>query len=283
MPLGVGHIRARAATTSTIAPRAARPQPADDAGRRQLDRRPRQPADLRCRQSWLASGSATRPAATIAPCSISASRGCSPTSLWRAATAATPRLLRALAALDLLSSTTGPRAARRRRPHDLLEILRIATTRRSPSSPASSGRSMAPLDRLPDHVFDRLVHRHRQRESMRRTANRRKPEPVALWTCRALGQREERCPIPQRATDNEDLKPRFKVDHAASRCRNQQARTPTPRATSNVWWARSSRNPGRIKSVHPGEIIGIAFVTNAHELKEGPPDGMPPLDFPCNK
>jgi hypothetical protein len=66
-------------------------------------------------------------------------------------------------------------------------------------------------------------------------------------------------PTAEATTDNEDLNPRFKVDLTASSMpETKQPERLTPRATS-------IRNSGRdhlgilgeIKSVHPGEIIGI--------------------------
>ncbi|MCK1469211.1 ATP-binding protein, partial [Bradyrhizobium sp. CW10] len=75
-------------------------------------------------KSWLTSHSATRPAATIAPSSIIASRGCSEPSRSLAGTGVTPQLLKSLGRAQLLilddwgfSVLT---AAERR---DLLEIL----------------------------------------------------------------------------------------------------------------------------------------------------------------
>src|ERR1700716_1574361 len=61
------------------------------------------------------------------------------------------------------------------------------------------------------------------------------------------------------ATDNEDLKPRFKVDHAASPMPeiNKPERL-APRATSNRNGGRNHLGIlGEIKSEYPGEIIGI--------------------------
>ena len=84
---------------------------------------------------------------------------------------------------------------------------------------------------------------------------------MALWTCRCAWTTPRRCPhAHSRATaKNKPVEPRSKVDHAASPMpeTRQPERLP-PRATS-------SRNGGRdhlgilgeIKSVHPGEIIGI--------------------------
>src|SRR3954470_5506028 len=64
----------------------------------------------------------------------------------------------------------------------------------------------------------------------------------------------------QQQQTKKDFKPRFKVDHAASPMpETRQPERLAPRATSN-------RNAGRdhlgilgeIKSVHPGEIVGIS-------------------------
>jgi hypothetical protein len=91
-------------------PRGLDPRPADDAGRRQLDRRPRQPADqrtLRRRQELARLGARNKVCRDNRSCSISAFRGCSPISLWRAATAATPASCARSAALIFLSSTIG--------------------------------------------------------------------------------------------------------------------------------------------------------------------------------
>src|SRR6185312_5531479 len=61
------------------------------------------------------------------------------------------------------------------------------------------------------------------------------------------------------ATDNEDFKPRFKVDHVASPMpeTRQPERLP-PRATSNRNGGRDHLGTlGEIKSEYPGEIVGI--------------------------
>jgi len=187
----------------------------------QLDRRPRQPADLQgVGKSWLASALGNKACATIAPCSISASRGCSPTSLWRARRPH-PRLLRALGRVDLLilddwglDRSTPPPAT------TCWRSSRIATTAAPPSSPASSGRSMARPDRLRDTVFDRLVHNaHRQRREHASNPQTR-PEVLSPWRCDMplrSDNAKERCPhAHSRNNNNEDLKPRFKIDHRAS-------------------------------------------------------------------
>jgi predicted transcriptional regulator len=82
--------------------------------------------------------SATRPAATIAPCSASASRGCSPTSLWRAGTDATCACCARLAAPISSSSTIG--ASSRSMPLPAMtswRSSRAATAAAPPSSQAS--------------------------------------------------------------------------------------------------------------------------------------------------
>jgi hypothetical protein len=60
------------------------------------------------------------------------------------------------------------------------------------------------------------------------------------------------------AADEED-KPRFKVDHAASPMpETRQPERLAPRATSNRNGGRDHLGIlGEIKSVHPGEIVGI--------------------------
>jgi hypothetical protein len=66
-------------------------------------------------------------------------------------------------------------------------------------------------------------------------------------------------PTAEAATDNEDFEPLFKVDHAASPMpeTNKPERL-TPRATSNRYGGRDHLGMlGEIKSVHPGDIIGI--------------------------
>jgi hypothetical protein len=56
------------------------------------------------------------------------------------------------------------------------------------------------------------------------------------------------------------FKPRFKVDHAASPMpETRQPERLTPRATSNRKGGRDHLGIlGEIKSVHPGEIVGIS-------------------------
>ena len=66
-------------------------------------------------------------------------------------------------------------------------------------------------------------------------------------------------PTAEQHQTKKDFKPRFKVDHAASPMpeTNKPERL-APRATSN-WNGRRDHLEilGQIKSVHPGEIIGI--------------------------
>ena len=68
--------------------------------------------------------------------------------------------------------------------------------------------------------------------------------------------------MPTAAADEEDFKPRFKVDHAASPMpETRQPERLAPRATSNRNGGRDHLGIlGEIKSVHPGEIIGISIV-----------------------
>ena len=107
-----------------------------EARQRRLDRRPRQ-SDLSAARPASAkvgspARSATRPAATIAPSSISASPSCSAISRSRAATAAMPASLRALGGVQLLILDDWglePLDAGAR--HDLLEILEERYGRRS--------------------------------------------------------------------------------------------------------------------------------------------------------
>src|SRR6185437_6288665 len=61
------------------------------------------------------------------------------------------------------------------------------------------------------------------------------------------------------ATKNKSFEPRFKIDHAASQMpETRQPERLAPRATSNRNGGRDHLGIlGEIKSVHPGEIIGI--------------------------
>jgi hypothetical protein len=66
-------------------------------------------------------------------------------------------------------------------------------------------------------------------------------------------------PTAEQQQTKKDFKPRFKVDHAASPMpETRQPERLAPRATSNRNGGRDHLgNLGEIKSVHPGEIIGI--------------------------
>jgi len=61
------------------------------------------------------------------------------------------------------------------------------------------------------------------------------------------------------AAKNKSFEPRFKIDHAASPMpETRQPERLAPRATSNRNGGRDHLGIlGEIKSVHPGEIIGI--------------------------
>ena len=61
------------------------------------------------------------------------------------------------------------------------------------------------------------------------------------------------------AAKNKSFEPRFKIDHAASQMpETRQPERLAPRATSNRNGGRDHLGIlGEIKSVHPGEIIGI--------------------------
>src|SRR5260221_1511859 len=77
--------------------------------------------------------------------------------------------------------------------------------------------------------------------------------PLRLDNARALPT------CPQQQT-KKTFKPRFKVDHAASPMpKTRQPERLAPRATSNRNGGRDHLGIlGEIKSVHPGEIIGIS-------------------------
>src|SRR5438105_12451011 len=64
----------------------------------------------------------------------------------------------------------------------------------------------------------------------------------------------------QQQQTKKDFKPRFKVDHAASPMpETRQPERLAPRATSNRNGGRDHLGTlGEIKSVHPGEIIGVS-------------------------
>jgi hypothetical protein len=66
-------------------------------------------------------------------------------------------------------------------------------------------------------------------------------------------------PTAAAATKNQPLEPRFKIDRAASPMpETSRPERLAPRATSNRNGGRDHLGtPGEIKSVHPGEIIGI--------------------------
>src|SRR5258708_23762219 len=78
--------------------------------------------------------------------------------------------------------------------------------------------------------------------------------PLRLDNARALPT----CPQQEQRT-KKTFKPRFKVDHAASPMpETRQPERLAPRATSNRNGGRDHLGIlGEIKSVHPGEIIGI--------------------------
>src|SRR5438445_5041494 len=80
--------------------------------------------------------------------------------------------------------------------------------------------------------------------------------PLRLDNARALPT----CPQQEQQT-KKTFKPRFKVDHAASPMpENRQPERLALRATSNRNGGRDHLGIlGEIKSVHPGEIIGISI------------------------
>jgi hypothetical protein len=108
--------------------------------------------------------------------------------------------------------------------------------------------------------------------------------PLRLDNARALPT------CPQQQT-KKTFKPRFKVDHAASPMpETRQPERLAPRATSNRNGGRDHLGIlGEIKSVHPGEIIGIrtgsrrrvflAMKTEAYVILKRAPfsTGLPPL------
>ncbi|MBP2428796.1 hypothetical protein [Bradyrhizobium elkanii] len=67
---------------------------------------------------------------------------------------------------------------------------------------------------------------------------------------------------------NKSFEPRFKIDHAAAPMpETKQPERLAPRATSNRNGGRDHLGIlGEIKSVHPGEIIGIRTVPDVHLL-----------------
>src|ERR1700738_1203921 len=89
-----------------------------------------------------------------------------------------------------------------------------------------------------------------------------RPEPVALWTCRCAWTTPRgvaHMPTAE-AAEKQVLKPRFKIDHAALPMpENRRPERLAPRATSNRKCGRDHLGIlGEIKSVHPGEIVGIS-------------------------
>jgi hypothetical protein len=67
-------------------------------------------------------------------------------------------------------------------------------------------------------------------------------------------------PTAEKQQKNKSFEPRFKIDHAASSMpETKQPERLTPRATSNRNGGRDHLGIlGEIKSVHPGEIVGIS-------------------------
>src|ERR1700730_16467699 len=103
-----------------------------------------------------------------------------------------------------------------------------------------------------------------------------RPEPVALWTCRCAWTTPRgvaHMPTAE-AAEKQVLKPRFKIDHAALPMpENRRPERLAPRATSNRKCGRDHLGIlGEIKSVHPGEIVGIS---NLHLHVDGA--GFDPL------
>ena len=86
---------------------------------------------------------------------------------------------------------------------------------------------------------------------------------MALWTCRCAWTTPNALPTcpqqQQQQQKNQPLEPRFKIDRAASPMpETSRPERLAPRATSNRNGGRDHLGtPGEIKSVHPGEIIGI--------------------------
>jgi len=71
----------------------------------------------------------------------------------------------------------------------------------------------------------------------------------------------------QKQQKNQFVEPRFKIDHAASPMpETRQPERLAPRATSNRNGGRDHLGIlGEIKSVHPGEIVGIGNLLNQPE------------------
>src|SRR6266576_7129937 len=88
--------------------------------------------------------------------------------------------------------------------------------------------------------------------------------PLRLDNARALPT----CPQQEQQT-KKTFKPRFKVDHAASPMpENRQPERLALRATSNRNGGRDHLGIlGEIKSVHPGEIIGIRGRTTSRSFR----------------
>jgi hypothetical protein len=82
--------------------------------------------------------------------------------------------------------------------------------------------------------------------------------PLRLDNARALPT------CPQQSNRKKSFEPRFKIDHAASPMpETTQPERLAPRATSNRNGGRDHLGIlGEIKSVHPGEIIGIRNPAN---------------------
>jgi hypothetical protein len=90
--------------------------------------------------------------------------------------------------------------------------------------------------------------------------------PLRLDNARALPT----CPQ-QKQQKKQVAEPRFKIDHAAAPMpENTQPERLAPRATSNRNGGRDHLGIlGKIKSVHPGEIIGICSLGSPSE--QNPP------------
>ena len=202
-------------------PRRARPRPraVPEARRRRVDRRARQSdpvrADRRRQElAWLVP-SATRPAATTARSSISASPSCSPISRWPAATAAMPASCASLGGVQLLILDDWglePLDAGAR--HDLLEILeeRYGRALDHPHQP-DPGRQMARRDRRPD-----LCRRHPRPPRPQRPPHRSRRRQPATRPAEPSQQRIDR--------------------HTRYRCQK-------PTASRRLARATSCRNTGR--------------------------------------
>jgi hypothetical protein len=85
-------------------------------------------------------------------------------------------------------------------------------------------------------------------------------------------------PTAEQQQTKKDFKPRFKVDHAASPMpETRQPERLAPRATSNRNGGRDHLGIlGEIKSVHPGEIIGISTCSkDQRKTRRGEPAPSP--------